>query len=157
MKVVINACFGGFSLSPKAIKRLAELNSKECYFFKTVYKGGLDSETKPITIEQAEKEFSWSAYSVLNPEEYAGSQNNWQKMSQEERKKCNEKWDEIALDNRDIERNDPKLVKVVEELGEEANGQCADLRIIDVPKGVKWHVEEYDGNEHIAEDHRTWG
>jgi len=32
-KIVINTCFGGFSLSPKAIKRISELKGKECYFF----------------------------------------------------------------------------------------------------------------------------
>lgn len=26
-----------------------------------------------------------------------------------------------------------------------------------IPDGVIWHIEDYDGLEHIAEDHRTWG
>jgi hypothetical protein len=25
-----------------------------------------------------------------------------------------------------------------------------------VPADAKWHVHEYDGLEHVAEDHRTW-
>jgi len=33
MKVAINACFGGFGLSPLAVKRLAELQGRECHFF----------------------------------------------------------------------------------------------------------------------------
>jgi len=37
-KIVINTCFGGFSLSPKAIKRISELKGKECYFFKWLIK-----------------------------------------------------------------------------------------------------------------------
>lgn len=34
MKVVINKCYGGFGLSPKAEKRLGELMGKEIYFYK---------------------------------------------------------------------------------------------------------------------------
>jgi len=33
MKIVINKCYGGFGLSPLAIKELAKLNKKKCYFF----------------------------------------------------------------------------------------------------------------------------
>ena len=54
------------------------------------------------------------------------------------------------------ERCDPVLIQVVEEMGEAANGFAADLKIVEIPDDVKWHVSEYDGWEHIAEDHRTW-
>jgi hypothetical protein len=30
------------------------------------------------------------------------------------------------------------------------------LRIVEIPDGVEWHISEYDGIEHIAENHRTW-
>ena len=53
-------------------------------------------------------------------------------------------------------RDDPILVKVVEELGEEASGGYAQLKIVEVPNDVTWHIEEYDGIEWVAEDHRTW-
>ena len=26
-----------------------------------------------------------------------------------------------------------------------------------IPEGIKWHIADYDGMEHIAEDHRQWG
>ncbi len=54
------------------------------------------------------------------------------------------------------DRNDPALVQVVEELGSQANGWAAELAIIEIPDDVKWHIEEYDGLEWVAEDHRTW-
>lgn len=57
----------------------------------------------------------------------------------------------------DIPRDDPALVQTVEELGAAANGFCARLGIIEIPDYVQWHIEEYDGQEHIAEDHHTWG
>jgi hypothetical protein len=58
--------------------------------------------------------------------------------------------------DRDIPRDDPYLVKIVRELGMAANGPHANLKIIEIPGDVSWHVTEYDGNEWVAEDHRTW-
>lgn len=55
-----------------------------------------------------------------------------------------------------LDRSDPVLVDIVERLGEEANGSCADLKIVEIPDGVQWGVHEYDGVEWIAEVHRTW-
>jgi len=54
------------------------------------------------------------------------------------------------------DRTDPDLVAVVEELAELADGWAAELSIVEVPDGVEWHICEYDGIEHIAENHRTW-
>lgn len=53
-------------------------------------------------------------------------------------------------------RADPDLVAVVEELGEEANGFCANLKIVEIPDNIEWLVNEYDGLEHVAEKHRVW-
>lgn len=56
----------------------------------------------------------------------------------------------------DIERNDPRLVDAVEKLGDKANGFCAELKIVDIPDGVDWIIENYDGKEWVSERHRTW-
>jgi hypothetical protein len=58
--------------------------------------------------------------------------------------------------HRDIPRDDPYLVQIVREMGSRAHGDCAELKIVEVPAGVSWHIAEYDGNEWVAEDHRTW-
>jgi hypothetical protein len=58
--------------------------------------------------------------------------------------------------NREIPRDDPYLVKIVKEMGSLANGNCANLKIVEVPGDVDWIVQEYDGAEWIAERHRTW-
>lgn len=65
--------------------------------------------------------------------------------------------DRAAWYDRDIARDDPVLIQVLERLGaNECSGKYAALRIVEVPDGVKWTVEEYDGKEWVAEVHRTW-
>jgi hypothetical protein len=54
------------------------------------------------------------------------------------------------------DRSNPQLVKCVLALGHEASGYLSDLKVVEVPDGVEWEIEEYDGNEHVAEKHRTW-
>ena len=56
----------------------------------------------------------------------------------------------------DIARNCPHLVQVVQELGEQAWGPHSELKVVEIPRYVKWHIHEYDGSECVAEDHRTW-
>jgi len=55
------------------------------------------------------------------------------------------------------DRDDPILIQLVEQLGEKVNGQFAKLRVVEIPEDVNWQINEYDGNEWIAEVHRTWG
>lgn len=49
----------------------------------------------------------------------------------------------------DIARDDPVLAEVVEELGDKANGLCAELVVEDLPKGTFYRITEYDGFERI--------
>ena len=64
--------------------------------------------------------------------------------------------DREVLSEYDMDRNDPILIQVVEEFGKKANGYAASLKVVEIPDDVKWHIHEYDGLEHVAEDHRTW-
>ena len=138
MKVVVNRCFGGFGLSGKAIKRYLELTGRECYFYeqtKYSYKDGKDE------------------YSIINKDnggmfvscsiEYLGDKID----------KIPEKY---YFYYGNIERNDENLVKVVEELGEKADGSCASLDVVTIPDGVLWEIDHYDGQESIHEVPRSW-
>jgi hypothetical protein len=71
----------------------------------------------------------------------------------------NLRWAEVNdpdVDYYDIDRDDPVLVRLVEELGDEVNTRYSELKIVEIPDGIEWTVCEYDGLEWVAEAHRTW-
>lgn len=148
-KVVKNSCYGGFNLSPKALKRYAELKGKEIYFFDIDWKNK-ESRYIPITPEEAEGKLFISYYTVPNPEEYKlyeiGVDGTY--------KDANKRAEEIHIE---IEsRDDPDLVKVVEELGDAAGGRFSQLEVVEIPDDVEFVIDEYDGLETIREKHRSW-
>lgn len=58
----------------------------------------------------------------------------------------------------DLPRHDATLVRVVEELGEDvSSAPLARLRVVEIPDGVHYEIDEYDGQERISETHRSWG
>jgi len=70
---------------------------------------------------------------------------------------CNDKEDDKNFFNDyTIDRTDPILVQVVEELKEEANDSCSKLKVIDIPDNIEYEIDEYDGLETIHEKHRKW-
>jgi hypothetical protein len=60
------------------------------------------------------------------------------------------------LDPRKIPRNDPDFVAVVEELGADASDKNCMLKIVEIPDGVRWYIEDTGSSEIIHEEHRTW-
>ena len=158
MKVAINNCYGGFSLSALAVKRIAELTGRECYFFSLfLHRGGFNcGEYRPITIEDASKTLLFYAFDIPNPNEVLISQDNWHLKTDKEKQETNDCYDLHRIKANNYERDSPLLIQVIEELGEKANGMCAQLKIIEIPEGVEWDISEYDGIEHVAEKHRVW-
>lgn len=70
------------------------------------------------------------------------------------------RYNEIAGRDEDCEywipRDDAALVQVVEEMGQSAWGQFAELKVVEIPEDVQWGIGEYDGIEYIFEQHKTW-
>lgn len=148
--IVINKCFGGFGLSPEATLWLYE---KGC--------GGVDAS--PVTeYFKADSEYARS-------EEYQSRMGHQAKLAEWRRYLKGDRDgsgvflsvfspdEQFVLYARDVKRDDPLLIQCVREMGEAANGSCADLKIVEIPDGVEWEISEYDGNEHIAQQHQTWG
>lgn len=116
-KIVINKCYGGFSLSNEAMSRYIEL--------------------KGLTTYPEKSEYGRTSHYLSKEKNSKG-------------------YREYIYDG-DIERDDPFLVQVVEELGDKADGTHASLKIIDIPEGISWHLDYYDGIETIHESHSSWG
>lgn len=148
MKIIINSCFGGFGFSPLALSEYAKLVGKDCYFFDIS-----GQKTEPLTIEQAEKSLFSTAYTVKNPEEYRIQERGEDGTY----KDANKRAESIALypDDYDI-RTDANMIGVVEKLGEKANTRFSKLKVIEIPDGVEYQIDEYDGAESIHEIHRSW-
>lgn len=101
-KIVINCCFGGFSVSEQGAKWLLA--------------NGASPEKVTITINH----------------------HGWVTVT------C------------DLERHDPLLVRMVEELGEQANGTNAQLSVHTLETPL-YRVYEYDGAESVEEPrHIVW-
>lgn len=171
MKVVINKCFGGFSLSPKAVKRYADLKNIPCFLFSYNY-----GEKKHILIDEAEANQIgfWVAYQIENPDELINF--NYQKEEAPEglnpddlelwnAQQLNKAFEaslqndenlKAAVINPGLDRSELALVQTVEELGLEASGNFSSLAIVEIPDEVEWMVVNNSGIEHIAEKHRTW-
>jgi hypothetical protein len=150
MKVVINHGWGGYSLSAAAVKRLAELNGRECYFFRLDHKA--DSYS-PILADGTATELLWTAFSIPNPDEIIGPSF---RDPEGLYKTYNELYSQYNLTSRPEDRTDPKLIQVIEELGDRANGRCAKLKIVEIPDGTDYEIDDYDGMESIHETHQSW-
>lgn len=66
-------------------------------------------------------------------------------------------YDQVELEENEF-RSHPTLVKVVECLGELANGSCAQLRVVEIPfdSTEGWYIRNHDGRESIEEEHQSW-
>lgn len=140
MKVVINTCFGGFGLSPQAEDLYAEKSGFKIYRYQQVkykHREGVELYEKVNNPEHkgfyytSKTDFGDYAESVYSEDSY---------------------WYSSGID-----RSDENLVAVVELLGsEKSSGSCAYLKVVEIPDDVSWRISEYDGNESVEEDHRSW-
>lgn len=138
MKIVINRCYGGFSLSHAAVMEYSKrkgLGLRAVIPFRDE-KGIHDWNKYVLYVDGAA---SWSiSYSTAD----LTSDGNIP--------------DGAYFSHRDIKRDDADLIATVEALGDDANGSCAKLSVIEIPDGVDWEISDYDGMESVEEVHRSW-
>jgi hypothetical protein len=121
MELVINSGYGIFKLSYKAVKRYAELKDTKIEIdtgMPIIYLGDGEFFEYESNMEGIDSE-SYPQYLYYHIElEYPI------------------KWTE-----EEILRNDPALIKVVKELGKEANTNEVLLSIVEIPDGADWDIE----------------
>ena len=141
LKVVINKCYGGFCLSHKALLWLHERKAK-CI------------EILPIEEYYGKENKDRVKEAITEMKKYlkTGKCNGWDPPLTPDFKKV------IMFKNRYEKgsRTDSVLVECVETLKEEANGDCAQLKIVEIPFNVLFQIEDFDGIEHVAQQHQTW-
>lgn len=143
MKIAVNKCWGGFSLSKEAQALYMEMKygvDNVHYYTLDNYSGKKsnkedfikqgDADDIYITTTDCGEEFD--DYSSLNID-----------------------WFEEYNDSIEF-RSDPVLIKVLEELGDDANGHSAAIEIVDVPDDANVYIDNYDGLETVREKHRRW-
>ena len=130
-KVVINACFGGFGLSPFGVKEYYTRKGFDVFFQR-------NGET--ASIENLEGFVSFDCYSK-DPRKIGRNEDKY----------------EYYLSYYEIPRDDEILIQIIEEYGsDKISGICSDLKIVDIPDDVEWEISDYDGNESVEELHRSW-
>ncbi len=121
-KIVINACYGGFSVNRTGWLWLRDRGQPQAI-----------EQKDPLRPQDPDEDDRW--YALRANGGGIGS-------------------DMLVID---IPRDDPLLIELVETLGSDAvSGQCARLKVIEIPDHVEWCIEEYDGMERVAEQHETW-
>jgi len=115
-EIVINNCYGGFSLTDEFVAWLREQGHK-------------DAEKETIAGE-------YFSDGSGPKDEFVGVHPDY------------------------ISRTDELLLKAVKgktDFDGSVGGRCAELKVVEVPDGVDWEIDEYDGFESVEETHRSWG
>jgi len=139
MKIIINDCYGGFGISNLALKEYYKQKGIELFFYKQTKYHFMDGQDLFVKISENEN-VSNMTYAVSID--------------------CGDSTDNISDKENfsfNTERTDPILISIVEELGEKANAVYAKLKVIEIPDGIEYEIDEYDGVESIHEKHRSWG
>ena len=143
MKVVVNKCYGGFGISELAEVEYAKLCGFDLFRYEQVkfkYSDGCVLYKKIDPLQKAK-----GLCSFTFKKDYGDSFSEFPDGE-----------DNGYFYGRNIYRSDPNLVKIIESLGEKANGYCAELVVVEIPDGVEYEISEYDGFESIHEVHRSW-
>lgn len=132
MKVVINKQFGGFGLSEAAYLKLNEYGIPIVAPSQEVPEG----EIVIRDIDLADEGESGEMLRRMKP--------------------LSGRYFDNTFRHNYESRANPLLVRVVEEIGEAANGRFAELKVVEIPDDVQFEIDDYDGIETIHEVHRSW-
>lgn len=143
MNIVINKCYGGYGLSPAAFVEYYARKGVQLFAYVLADRFSRGHEYRRLTANDTNK-YLFTAYFTKDH----GDTWSWNNGQTSE--------DVGYVRDDDIPRDDPILVDIVREMGSAANGNHAQLHVVEIPDGVEWTIEEYDGTEWISECHRTW-
>jgi hypothetical protein len=147
MKIVLNKCYGGFGLSPLAAAAYLKRKGKKAFFYKNI-EDSSNSKTLPRETYK---------YELIGKNEAPPFYCHISTVNLGKKIKYFPNKSGVYFYDGDIKRDDKDLIAVVEKLGEKANGQYAQLSVVEIPDDIDWEIDEYDGIESVEETHRSWG
>lgn len=131
MKIILNKCYGGFDVSDKAYELYAEKKGLTLYRYYDDYRNKKMHKGSGLMTYYFTKDFGDSV----------------------ERDKIDWKTN-LYLDSG--RRDDPILIEVVEELGKKASGSYGNLVVVEIPDGMDYVIDDYDGVETLHENVKVW-
>ncbi len=135
-KILLNKCYGGFSVSRKAYELYAKKKGFDLFIYKLEIKN-----SNLFYIKTNEDNSLYTTYTTKDLGNVVAD------IAKE---------DMLYLD--DSYREDETLIEVVEELGAEANSKFSSLVIVKVPESVAkdYIIDNYDGIETLHKRVKIW-
>lgn len=137
MKVILNKWFGGFGVSQEAYELYAKKKGIELFAYKLDFKND-----KPI---YKKTDMGSSIFTITFTKDFGDHIDL-----------SNDNFSEYCLNLDESHREDPVLIEVVEELGERANSPFSKLVVVDIPDGMEYEIDDYDGVETLHEKVKKW-
>lgn len=128
MKIVLNKCYGMLDLSQEALVKFAELENIKLYFYT------YDNETEGYIRKDAYSKYCRVYTTIKNLGEF-----------------CEDIPKYALFSINDIDRTNPNLIQVIEEMGPSEAGTFWSCPVIEIiPAGTKFLIKEKDGYETIV-------
>lgn len=137
MKVILNKCYGGFDVSREAYELYAKKKGIEIFTYKLEC-----VNDKPI---YRKTDTGSSIFTITFTKDFG----DCIELSDDNSEK-------YYLELRSSHREDPVLIEVVEELGKRANSPFSKLVVVDIPDGMEYEIDDYDGVETLHEKVKKW-
>ena len=134
MKVILNKCFGGFRPSREAYELYVKKKGQKLFAY----------ELAPDLTYRRTSEKD-GLFITFTTRDYGDNP-----------KSDDFDWENDVLYLNSDYREDPVLIEVVEELGEKASAYVSDLRIVDIPDGMDYVIDDYDGVETLHARVQEW-
>lgn len=126
MKVAINKCYGGFQISREGYEWLIKNKAWKVTDYNKSGRG-YEDDTAQLVKTRDYKTKEW------NGDYYLVHDRSGPEI-----------------------RTNPDIIEMIETLKTSVNTSVSKLQVIEIPDGIDFEIEEYDGIEWIAEAHRSW-
>lgn len=137
MKVILNKCYGGFGVSQEAYELYAKKKGIEIFSYKLECRND-----KPI---YRKTDMGSSIFTITFTKDFG----DCVELSDDNSEK-------YILELCSNHREDPVLIEVVEELGDRANSPFSKLVVVDIPDGMEYEIDDYDGVETLHQKVEKW-